>query len=155
MIHIVPAKIEHAVHLGENLRAGDWLELKHMGYTRGQDAAAACIEDCKASVVALEDGLPIAGWGHKPDDMLIASTAYLWCMTTPAVERYKKAILRLSRDFVADLQLRFERLESTVSPIYPEAMRWTKWLGFKPAPGESTVVLNGVEFINIVRVKGA
>jgi len=141
--------------IGDDLRAGDWNELRHMGYRRGRDAVKLCMDECKASVTAVEDGVPIAAWGYKPDDMLLSGAAYLWCMTTPSVERHKRKILQLSKAFCDDLLQAFARLESTVSPEYPEALRWVTWLGFKPTPGQYELVLNGMKFWNIVLEKDA
>jgi hypothetical protein len=145
------ARLSHAAAIGENLRAGDWAELQALGYTRGTDACEACINDCPESITCLEDGVPIAAWGHKPDPMLLSGTALLWCLTTPAVERHKKSILRFSRAWCAELLESFYRLESTTSPIYPQAVRWTSWLGFRPI---SSITINGVEFNVIEKLRG-
>ena len=149
-LEIVKARPEHAAVIGENMRAGDWSELLHMGYANGTHAVMSCIVDCPDSVVCLEDGVPIAGWGYKRDSMLLADTALLWCITTPAVERHKRELLRWSRDFCDSLLIHFGRLESTVSRIYPQAVRWTEWLGFVPV---SEVTANGVVFTIIEKVR--
>lgn len=152
-LRIAPAAIEHADAIGGNLRAGDWMEVRAMGYKCGRDALRTCMEAGGEGVTCFEDDAPIAAWGYVPDAMLLASTAYLWCFTTPAVERHKKAILFLSREFTRDLLDRFDRLESTVAPAYEQALRWTRWLGFKPIPHNAEVTLRGVLFVNIVLTK--
>jgi len=152
-LRIVPCERWHIPLIGNNLRAGEQLEFKAMGYRTGRAAVRACMREHPYSVTCLEDNTPIAAWGYKPDPMILANTAYIWCATTTRVLRHKKMILNLSRDFLDHLHQDFERLESTVSPQYPEAMRWVKWLGFKPTPGENTQILKGVTFINIVKVR--
>lgn len=151
-LEIVKSTYAHAEPIGNNLRRGDWAELFAMGYTSGRHAMLACLKDCPDSVTCLEDGAPIAAWGYKRDDMLCSDTAYLWCMTTPAVERHKRSILRFSRDFCDSLLLHFGRLESAVSPIYPQSERWTRWLGFEPV---SRIVLGGAPFDVIVKMREA
>ena len=147
-IQVVPFLRMHIAPIAADLRDGDWMELRAMGYKTPLHAVRACADNHPHSVAALDAGLPIAAWGYRPDDLLLSDTAYLWCVTTNAVKAHKKEILRLSRGFVDRLQMQYGRLESTVSPIYPQAMRWVEWLGFKPFSEETR---NGVRFINMVR----
>jgi hypothetical protein len=149
-LQLVPAELAHAEAIGANLRAGDLAEILAMGYERGTDAVKHCISTSEDATIVLERGVPIAGFGQQPDAYRMSGTTYVWCMTTPAVERHKKDILWLSREFCAATLQRYFRLISSTSPIYPEAVRWTKWLGFETFSEET---VNGVLFYNIVKTR--
>lgn len=146
MIEIVPARVEHAAVLGENLREGDLREAEAWGVT-GQEAVENSIKSAAFSYVFLEDDVPIAGWGIQPYGFM-SNAATMWCLTSWRAEAYPKLILKLARDFVAEMHTLYPRLEILVDLRYDKALRWAHRLGFKDV---DVAMVNGYPFQGMIK----
>ena len=136
MIEVVPADRAHCFEVGYSLRQGDMQECLDMGFEDGVQAALFAFDNYPESYTAMKGKLPIAMWGCRPAAGIISDMAYLWCMTTHFVNTHKRDILRLSSEFVGQMQTRYRVLESSVSPEYEASVRWLRWLGFQIAGTE-------------------
>lgn len=65
---------------------------------------------------------------------IIGDQGYPWMVSQPALDRHKKALLRLSRARLAELRRRYVLLTNSVSCDYPKSLRWLAWLGFEIGP---------------------
>lgn len=148
-IKVVPFDRKVAWCIGVALREQDQQEALALGFANGTIALSHIARQHPYSFMAMEDGHPIAAWGHGPlSGSLLDQAGGVWCFTARGVERHKKDILRLSRAFIADVQGNYSTLESSVMTSYEASIRWVQWLGFS-IKGIQTV--NGHDFYRIVR----
>lgn len=147
MIRVVPATEAHADAMAPLMSAADIAEIEAMGFTPREaliySLAGSTVADC-----ALIDGVPAAMWGLCPRS-LIGERALLWMLGTPAVQKNAKALLAISRYFADWAQGRYPVLEALIDSRHEKALRWVRWLGFKPTGG--TVTMCGVPFIEFER----
>lgn len=149
MIRVEPATQEHADIMAPLMSAQDRAEIEAAGFTP-RDALRYSMEGSVVADTALIDGVPAAMWGICPRS-IVGERALLWMLGTPAVQRNAKALLVLSRYFADWAQERYPVLECLIDSRHDKALRWVKWLGFKPTGG--TVRMCGVEFIGFEREK--
>lgn len=74
--------------------------------------------------VGLADGSIAIVWGFITPSIL-SDRAHAWCWVTPHVQHYRKALLRHSREIIADALTRY----STLYGICSGNRRWLAWLG--------------------------
>jgi hypothetical protein len=135
MIQIVPATEAHARAMAPHLRAADADEVLALGFAPDD----ALVESVRASFeawTALVDGRPMCMWGLTAP-MIMDVVGVPWLLTTPEIERHRRAFLVGSRRMVAEMLAVFPRLENWVDPRHTKAVRWLRWLGFTveaPAP---------------------
>lgn len=133
-MRIIEAREGHAQFIGMHMRGMDRREIDALGFASPEDAVRKCIVASSMSFVAInEDEQPIAAWGYREDDMILADSAELWCLTTGFVARSPRSIMHYSRSFVRYVQRRHSNLVALVSCEYEASVRWCEWLGFEPA----------------------
>lgn len=132
MVEIVPATEEHALEMAQWLRPED--------AASGRDpveAVSLCMEASRAAWAAVEGGRVICLWGVCCPSLL-GSTAELWLLGSRRLEDYPLQFLRHAREFVAEMQQQYPRLEINVHVKYRRALRFARWLGFDRR-GEFTI----------------
>ena len=147
MIEVVPATAAHADTMAPLMSAQDVAEIEAMGFTPRQ-ALGYSLDGSTVADCALVDGVPAALWGICPRS-LVGERALLWMLGTPAVQQNAKALLVLSRYFADWAQQRYPVLEALIDSRHDKALRWVRWLGFRPTGG--SVVMRGVTFIGFER----
>lgn len=131
---IVRAGAEHIPRLAAQMRQADRREL---WAAAGQSPAEALRHSLALSTSAwcvLAGGEPLAMWGVGAAHSLLANTGAPWLLATPRLHSLRRALLRLSRTYVARLQADFPRLQNYVHAQNHAAIRWLVWCGFTLAP---------------------
>lgn len=128
MVEIVRADASHVPHLADTMRPGDAAEVRAQGLSPSE-ALMESLDRSTHAWTALSDGLPIAMWGVRSEDIL-APGAVVWCLTGQGVENHKVAFLRHSRAFVKHLRNTYYDAWNIVDSRYEGALRWVEWLGF-------------------------
>lgn len=142
MIEVVVATQEHAAAMAPVMRQEDAEEVVALGMSP-IEALSYSLAASRIAHTALIDGKPAAMWGACPESLL-GEKALLWMLGTDHVPRNAKALLRMSRAFVAHIQAQYPILECFVDMRYHAAVRWVAWLGFEHA---GTATINGMPFV--------
>jgi hypothetical protein len=130
VIDVREATETRCISIAERMRQQDRAEVEAGGFSPLQ----AILESQRMSIItecALVDGVPAAVWGVVPRGLL-SSYANVWMLGTDMVPQHRKALLRLSRAFIARVSRLYPFLDCLVDSRYTEAIRWVEWLGFKP-----------------------
>lgn len=133
MIDIVLATNEHVEIMAPLMSQDDVDEVAAMNMTP-IEALRWSLEGSLVAHAALIDGEPISMWGCAPT-ALLGDKAVVWMLGTPKLRQNAKTLLRISRQFIQDMQARYPVLECWVDSRHERAMRWTQWLGFRPVKG--------------------
>jgi hypothetical protein len=64
----------------------------------------------------------------------VGPSGICWMIGTPAIEKHKKAYLRLTRRMADEMQLLQPQLFVMVEDRFPKSLRWLRWLGFRVGP---------------------
>jgi hypothetical protein len=134
-VRIVRATLEHAAQLAEQLRREDRAELVATGVANVRTAIEDGVRGSAIAVAVLFDGevACIAGVVPYPSGTALGGpdTGCVWMLSGTAVNRHKKAFLRLSRSVLKAFLGRYRCLENLVDARYLAAIRWLQWLGFE------------------------
>lgn len=110
----------------------------------GMESALAVRSSIRQSTNAFaaydgEELLAVWGWAHRAP-----GSAYVWLLTTPAVDRVPLAFGRLTVRLFLDLSSRFPALYVLCHTPHTKARRWLTWLGFMDAEvvGEFALMTN-------------
>lgn len=74
------------------------------------------------------NGEIVCAFGVIPPSVL-SSTAYLWSVTTEAVEEHKFIFIRYSQRMIEKVHREFPRLIGHANPNNPKSIKWLRWLG--------------------------
>ena len=129
--HVVPATLAHADAL--SLRPGDAREIEAFGLTPREALARSLARSIWADAY-LVDGEVAALMGMTLSTLL-GGVAMPWLLTGHAVDRHRKAFLRLTRARIGQMLAEHGTLVAEVHAEYREALRWLAWLGFELGPG--------------------
>jgi hypothetical protein len=132
VVEIVPATEEHAAMLGRDLRAQDLASGRN-----ATDAVKDCMSVSRAAWAAVEDGRVVCLWGIVCPSLL-GSQAEIWLLCGRRIEAHVVPFLRQAREFVAEMQQQYPRLEANVAVRNRAALRFAGWLGFRRM-GEFTI----------------
>lgn len=67
---------------------------------------------------------------------LLSEEAYLWLITTDAVDRYPFTFVRHSQIVIQDLKNMFPKITGVVEADYKRSIKWLRWLGAKIGPAK-------------------
>lgn len=140
-IEIVPATIEHAEAMAPRMRHEDSTEVLALGLS-AFDALRHSLDGSIVAETALVDGEPAAMWGACAE-AIAGNKAFLWMLGTDHVPRNAKALLKVSRFFVAHVHRTYPVLECLVDMRYHKAVKWIMWMGFERV---GVAPINGVPF---------
>lgn len=137
-IVITEATPEHARALALHMRAEDAAEAWASAGERPYEAVMSSLEASDVAFSAFLFSELAAMYGLCPlrDGTVLGGsrTAAVWCLTTPAVNRYPKTFLKACRLVLPTLSERYPALINVVDARYAAAVRWAKWLGFSVQP---------------------
>jgi hypothetical protein len=141
MIEVRDALPEHAVAMAPMLRLGDRAEAAALGFT----PLAALMHALAASVVAhtvFVGDEPAAMFGLCCESIL-GNRGYVWMLGTCHVPANKRAVVVLSKKFIAEARTVYPVLECLVDMRYSATLGWVRWLGFRHV---NTKSINGHNF---------
>lgn len=126
---IVRATPEHAIAIAQNLRLDDRRELWAASASQPTRTIMRSIKASTWANVGLVDGVPACVFGVVQVG-LFGPAAVPWAMTTPLVDRHRRAFMRHSRQWVDKMTADHALLFNYVDARYSAAIRWLRWLGF-------------------------
>ena len=140
---IVPATEDLLRAMAPRLRAADRREVETLGFTPERGLLDSYRRSTWARVALTPSGQPIAAWGIG----LISALGGIggpWMLSTPLIERDRRAFLRESRRQLAEMRGLCPVLRGLVDARYRGAVRWLGWLGFSfGAP----IMIGGAPFL--------
>lgn len=145
-VEIVPATLEHARAISADLRPMDLPCGRN-----ATESVANCLSVSRSAWAATDEaGRVICMWGLVCPSLL-GARAEIWLLASRRVEDYLVRFARQARDFVAEMQHQYPRLEANVAASNHVAVRFVRWLGFRPC-GEFTI--DGHRFLSFERAPG-
>lgn len=129
MISVVRASERHCDYVAAHMRPEDAAEAAAFGLTP-LNALRDSLVGAAVAETALVHSVPCAMWGANPITTLTGD-ALLWMLGTAEVPRHKRALLRMSREFVDRVAAKYDPLYCVVNADYASSIRWVKWLGFR------------------------
>ncbi len=130
---MVPATLEHALELAENMRDADRQEAWDLAHHTPEQATVLSLEASGGTTTGLADGKVVCMFGVE-SAAIISTTGVPWLLTTDGVERHAQAFLRRNRKVVADMRGRYPLLRNYVDERNLLSIKWLKWLGFDVMP---------------------
>lgn len=132
----------HVRELAASMRDEDLFECQAFGHATAAEALEACLSASAAAWAVMRGDTLLALTGVVDRD-LPAGTAYLWCLSSRAVETAPVAYVRISREVVALMCARYRQLVAATPEAYARALRWLERLGFDTSRRE---LIDGVPF---------
>lgn len=126
----VPATGEHAIELGNNMRAADAAEVMASDGFRPIDAVLRSMDVSTFSKALLIGGAVACIWGVMPAPDPRTHIGIPWALTSPLVERYPKVFLKACRLALVEMLARYRILINSIDARHTQALRWAEWLGF-------------------------
>jgi hypothetical protein len=126
IVRIEEAKPVHVYEILRNLR-----ELDQPKFARVADPAKELVDMLGKSTrafVGLIDGEVACLWGIHAKTLL-ADAAYLWMVTTPAVEEHPFVFVRHSQRMAQTILAEYSTIEGHVLVDNKVSAKWLKWLG--------------------------
>jgi hypothetical protein len=131
-MHIIPATLEHAFRVAEEMRECDRQEIRAAS---GSSPGVALLQSMQASAWKFaavdEDGLAFAIFGLSESLPGIGSP---WMLATDRFHQHERWALRATRGIVEDMQRRYPLLLNYVDARNARSIRWLKWAGFQIHP---------------------
>lgn len=124
-----PATDDDALHVGENLRESDRLELSRGG---NDDPLKSPLKSLHKSLIAwtmVREGRAIAVFGVAPFKGH-ETTGIVWLLGTPELERAAKSLVMGGRYYVGLMSRLFPHLCNAVDVENSSTRRWLRALGF-------------------------
>lgn len=136
----------------DRIRKHDTEEVIASGYESVADALAKSFSRSKFCYTLELEGLPVAMFGCVVEENN-RQTANVWMLGTDELHGIRKTFVKMSRQVIAELLLKYSVLWNIVDSRYVMARRWLESMGavFHNEP----IVLNGVEFFGFVIRRGA
>lgn len=128
-VGIVPATMDHAMHVATHARPEDVAELWACSHATPLHAIKRGMRSSSMTFAGLIDDEPIAVFGVVPASLL-TGIGCPWMVATPELERVHKTLLRCSRVGLAAMAEVYPHLVNFVDARNDKAIRWLRWLGF-------------------------
>ena len=132
---MVPATLEHALELAENMREADVREVWAAAHYTPEQAALFSLEASRDATTGLADGRVVCMFGAGAA-AIISTTGVPWLLTTDLVDRHARVFLRKNKRVVEEMRDRYPLLRNHVDERNIAAIRWLRWLGFSILPSE-------------------
>ena len=115
------------------LRFEDEEELRLGGFCDPLEGVMDSVRRSSAAFTAEHEGEVLAYWGVR-EDCIVGGRASVWCLSTPAMDRYPRHAARESLMLLESLLQTHYHLTCIVDSEYTRAVRWLEWLGFERGP---------------------
>lgn len=128
-VEIVPARMEHLIHVVENLREED----ARIGAVVAEPLEKIMAQEYAKSILTytgMLDDEPIVIWGVRTVGVL-SDEAYLWLAGTEKIKQHPITFLRHSRSAVEELRRIYRQMYGIVWADFDFSIKWLNWLGFQ------------------------
>ena len=132
---VVPATLEHALELAENIRDADRQEVWAMAHYTPEQATLCSLEASRDAMTGLADGCVVCMFGVGPA-AIISTTGIPWLLTTDELEQHQFVFIRRSKKVIKKMLSDYSLLRNYVDERNIVAIKWLEWLGFKMLPSE-------------------
>ncbi len=112
------------------LRDADVEECAVCGVTPQQAVEQSVANSTEAYIISV-DGEPLAYWGFA-DNPHLTGECFAWMLSTPLMDLHRIHAARESLRILALLLETHNSVMILVDRQYTAAVRWLKWLGFRP-----------------------
>jgi hypothetical protein len=127
---------EHIDELAHTMCKEDAAECWAAGHRKPYEALARSVKLSPGSLTGLADGQVGCIFGVGAASIL-TGVGSPWMLGSPVLQYHAKVFLRANKVWLADEQLRWDKLINFVDIRHRRAVRWLDWLGFTlfdPAP---------------------
>ncbi len=134
MLRFVPAGLEHVDPLLEDLRSEERAELvaSHCGDPR--EAIEYSIRKSTEAFAVYNDDTLLCLTGAVSS--LLSRKAVVWLLTTNALKKQPKYLIRNTKALIAYWCERYDVLMNYIDYRYKASLRWAEWAGFDVSPPE-------------------
>jgi hypothetical protein len=127
---IVPAQLDDAVLLAQNLRDSDRAEMRAYGHTDSDEVALRrCVATSVLAWSAYIDGELACILGVSPLSM-VSGIGSPWMMGTPVLDAHSRILVRMTPEYIARMLKAFPHLVNFVHTKNRTSVRWLRRLGF-------------------------
>jgi len=136
----VTATLEHALYVGERLRAAEVAEVWAMSKLSPLEAARRSFARSEYAWAWRVNGEPAAIWGVGSASLL-GEIGCPWLLTSDLVDRYPISFLRRCGRTLHDVRATYQVLENWVDARHAVCLKWLLWMGFTVHPAAPFGVL--------------
>ena len=130
---MVPATLEHALELAENMRDADRKEAWAAAHYTPEQAVLFSLDASRDATTGLADGRVVCMFGAGAA-AIISTTGIPWLLTTDLVKKHAKPFLRRNKKVVKEMLVAYPLLRNYVDERNTVAIKWLQWLGFEVLP---------------------
>jgi len=127
------AVISDVFELARNMRLADQVEIWKSHHRTPESALLTGYSESVVCLTVERKESPIAMFGIIPRTIM-GSTASVWLLGAPEMEKVQRAFLEQSRRFIDFMLSYYPTLENYVSIENTQSIRWLKWCGAEFAP---------------------
>ena len=132
---IVPATLEHAEDLAENMREPDVQELWAAAHEYPHPAIVASLAVSRHAKAGFANDSLVCMFGVG-SEMICSTVGIPWLLATDELEHYAQPFLRRNRKAVGEMMNGYQMLRNYVDARNATSIRWLQWLGFEILPAE-------------------
>lgn len=133
---LVPVTRSHVDAVASKMRTCDRAEIWASSHSAPRAALRRGVAASSMTLTGIVDGRPVCVMGVAPASLL-SGIGTPWMLSTAALERAARPMLRLSLPLIDAMNERFPRLVNYVDNRNVKTIRWLDWLGFEigePSP---------------------
>jgi len=129
-IELVPATVEHAHILGQNLRDADLEEIRATTILSGRQVLRNAVACSDMATTGLVDGCPVFMFGTRRASILY-NVGTPWMLGSDLLVKHQIEFLRRGQDIVEQMRAPYKFLENHVDCRNKMSIKWLEWLGFE------------------------
>lgn len=133
-IAVVPGTIAHACTIAREMREVSTADVERVGLDPNK-AILDAMKRASMTWAGTIDGKLVCLGGVEQASIL-SDSAYLWLITTKAVEDHSFIFVRRSQMVVEALMEQYRMIYGMVDKDFARSIQWLKWLGFELDPPE-------------------
>lgn len=129
-VDMIPATIEHAIHIARHARREDVLELWAAGRTDPLSAMRkGMFNSTGRALTGMIAGEPVCMWGIA-EGSLLGNVGVPWMIGSARLDAHAMTFLRRCASQLDQLAAGYELLSNWIDARNTKAIRWLRWLGF-------------------------
>ncbi len=127
---IVPAQVDDATPLAQNLRESDLQEMRAYGHgLEPEEALRRCVRSSVMAWSSYIDGELACIMGVAPLS-IVSGIGSPWMMGTPVLDAHSRILVRETPEYIAKMLTAFPHLVNFVHTKNRTSVRWLRRLGF-------------------------